>query len=1103
MKKKTILFAVLIAFTVQSVTATNRSKKIRQKSLISYRDISPTIVPDYPHVTFTEWHDLQVNAINRFPMHTSFFAYESENAALQGDRTASTNYLSIEGNWKFKWVANADERPTQFFQRGFDDSSWTDMKVPGIWECNGYGDPEYLNIGFAWRGHFQNNPPEVPVKDNHVGSYRRIITIPANWDRKQVIIHFGSVTSNMYLWVNGMFVGYSEDSKVAAEFDITRFVHTGDNLIAFQTFRWCDGSYDEDQDFWRLSGVARNCFLYCRDKTAHIDDIRVTPDLDANYQNGTLDVKAKVSGIASSNSELTFELFDAAGNSVAKKVLASKTASAKDIATTFSVVNPNKWTAETPYLYTLMACIKQNGGKNTVEAIPVKVGFRKVEIKGSQLLVNGKAIYIKGADRHEMDPDGGYNVSLERMIQDIQLMKRFNINAVRTCHYPDDPRWYDLCDKYGIYLCAEANQESHGFRYSQEARKLTESLFGKQVMERNQHNVCINFNHPSVTFWSLGNETVFSNNFIDAYKWVKSQDQSRPVQYEQAHKTEYTDIYCPMYSSQDACAKYALSNAPEDQKPLIQCEYSHAMGNSSGGFKEYWDNVRKYPKFQGGFIWDFVDQALHGKNAKGQSIYKYGGDYNNYDPSDINFNCNGLINPDRIPNPETYEVGYYYQNIWVSSVDLWQGKIKVFNENFFRDLSNYQLVWNITASGKKVKEGVFDNLDVAPQQTVEYALPYTSQDILNSPNFDEHGEIFLNIEFRLKTAEPLMKAGQTVAHQQLVIQSGFFTSPFHNNLPELESQRQRSTKIKLENKKQSDKISVWNPLFNVEFSKKDGFLTRYEVKGVSMLGEGGTLKPNFWRAVTDNDMGAKLMLKYKVWRNPQMDLVSLTTKNHKRVAADAAISDEGAEITAVYNMPEVSAKLTITYYVLVDGTINVEEKLSADTTKDVPNMLRYGMVLQMPKAMNVSTYYGRGPVENYIDRKTSQNIGIYTQTTDEQFFAYVRPQETGTKSDIRWWKQCTADGTTGLGITASATPFYASAINYEIKDLDEGDVKHQTHCPEVPVSRYTNFYIDMQHAGVGGIDSWSSNAEALPKYRVNYGNKDFNFSLIPLNTLKK
>ena len=1019
--------------------------------------------------TFTEWHDLQVNQVNRFPLHTSFFAYENRDAALKGDRSVSANFLSLNGDWKFAWVPNAGQRPTDFYKPGFDDSAWKTMAVPGIWEMSGYGDPVYVNVGFAWRGHFKNNPPQVPDKDNHVGSYRRVIDIPESWDGRQVIAHFGSVTSNMYLWVNGHYVGYTEDSKVAAEFDITPYLKKGANLIAFQTFRWCDGSYSEDQDFWRLSGVARDCYLYSRNTQAHIDNVKATPDLDAQYRNGSLTVKLKAKG----NAIFQIDLIDPEGKVVSRKVLnshrvkarAGKTVPEINTKLVFNVENPLKWTAETPNLYTLVTTVKK--GEKEIESVPVKVGFRKVEIKNAQLLVNGQPVYIKGANRHEMDPDKGYYVTRDRMIEDLTLMKRLNVNAVRTCHYPDDPMFYDLCDQYGFYVTAEANQESHGFGYedSSEAKK---PIFAKQIMERNQHNVEMQFNHPSVIVWSLGNETVDGPNFTAAFKWVKQTDPSRPIHWERAGHGDNTEIYCPMYYPQDACEKYAAD--PKSNKPLIQCEYAHDMGNSGGGFKEYWDLVRKYPKYQGGYIWDFVDQALHGKDKNGIEIYKYGGDYNNYDPSDNNFNNNGMVSPDRKPNPHAYEQAYYYQNIWAEPIDLQRGKISVHNENFFRDLSNYSLTWHLMENGVERQNGTETNLNVAPQQTVEMTLPYDLSKV------DPKKELFLNVEFRLKDAEPLMSSGQMVAYRQMAI----------NQIPVTAYMHKTSTgdAPKMENKKKSPVVKLTGNDFTVEFDKTTGLLTSYNVGGKQLLGEGGTLRPNFWRAVTDNDMGAGANKTYKVWHEPEMTLSSFTADK------------KTATVTAVYDMPKVSATLTLVYTVRPDGSLAVTQKMDADEGKKVSDMFRFGMVMDMPYSIDQTQYYGRGPVENYSDRKHSQNVGLYKNTADGMFYPYIRPQENGTRSDIRWWKQTDLQGF-GLNIT-SDNLFSASALHYNIADLDDGDEKEQRHSPEVPKSKYTELCIDLVQTGVGGADSWSQHALALPQYRVGYKDRVFTFVLSPV-----
>lgn len=1024
--------------------------------------------PDY-----TEWHDLQTNELNRLPLHSHFFSYENEILALFGDMNRSCNFISLHGDWKFKWVADADNRPVDFYKQDIDDSQWDVMPLPGIWEVNGYGDPEYVNSGFAWRGHFKQKPPSVPVKDNHVGSYRRVINIPKEWDGRQIIAHFGSVTSNIYLYVNGNFVGYAEDSKMAAEFDITKYVHEGDNLISFQTFRWCDGSWCEDQDFWRLSGVARDSYLYARNSKIHVNDILVTPDLNNDYKDGTLNVKVEAVG----EPLVEYKLLDEDEREVYAGAVNLKGQRSGNI--DISLKDVNTWSAEIPYLYTFVATVKDRNG-NIVEVIPQKVGFRKVEIKGSQLLVNGKAVYIKGVNRHEMDPDGGYVVSRERMIQDIKLMKRLNINAVRTCHYMDDPVWYDLCDQYGIYLTAEANMEAHGLGYGKDS-EAKKPQFAKVIMERNQHNVRINYNHPSVIVWSLGNETADSENFQAAYDWIKNFDTERPVQWERgARSGKNTDIFCPMYYSQDACEAYAKDRNFE--RPLIQCEYNHTMGNSSGGLKEYWDLVRKYPKFQGGYIWDFVDQAIHRDKMQPMSIdsnlpyeellkikYTYGGDYNNYDPSDNNFNNNGIVGPDRQLNPHAYEVAYQYQNIWAEAVDLQHGYISVKNEYFFRDLSNYKMTWTLMKDGTPVQRGEVDDLDVAPQQQQQLKLDYS---------LPETGEVMLNIEFSLKDSEPLMDAGQVVAIRQLCVRewnASAFTVAAKG-------------KIKVKDNDKTGRIEITNDSVNVCFDKHTGWLCAYSVNGVKLLADNGIFKPNFWRAVTDNDMGAKLQIKNKVWRNPSLNLLSITVQKHKEGKAKVAV------VKAEYDMPEVKAHLLMTYSIDPSGMMKVTQTMKTTDGVTMPDLLRFGMRMQLDYDMDRSTFYGRGPIESYQDRKVSQNVGLYVQSADEQFYPYIRPQETGTKSDIRWWMQADANGN-GLCLRSDSL-ISVSALHYAIEDLDEGDKKKQRHSYEVAKSKFTELCIDKCQAGLGGKDSWG--AIALPQYRIPYADRSFTFVIIPI-----
>ena len=879
-----------------------------------------------------EWRNPQVNAVNRAPMHTNYFAYENADAAKKGLKESSANYMTLNGAWKFNWVKDADARPMDFWKTTFNDKGWDDMQVPGVWELNGYGDPIYVNVGYAWRNQFKNNPPEVPTENNHVGSYRREIIVPASWKGKDIIAHFGSVTSNMYIWVNGRYVGYSEDSKLEAEFDLTPYLKPGQkNLIAFQVFRWCDGTYLEDQDFFRFSGVGRDCYLYARNKK-RIQDIRVTPDLDTEYKNGSLAVKLDLKG----SGTVDLELVDATGKQVA-------TATAKGSGTvTMNVENPNKWSAETPYLYTLRASMQ---GSN--EVIPVNVGFRKIELKGGQILVNGKAVLFKGADRHELDPDGGYVVSPERMLQDIQIMKQYNLNAVRTCHYPDNNLWYDLCDKYGIYVIAEANVESHGMGYG-EATLAKNPSFKQAHLERNQRNVQRGFNHPSIIFWSLGNEAGDGPNFEACYKWIKAEDPSRACQYEQARQKDHTDIFCPMYYGYEGMEKYGQRT--DATKPLIQCEYAHAMGNSQGGFKEYWDLIRKYPNLQGGFIWDFVDQSCRWKGKDGVMIYAYGGDFNRFDASDNNFCDNGLISPDRVPNPHMYEVGYFYQNIWTTPADLSKGEVNVFNENFFRDLSAYYMEWQVLKDGKIIRTGRVDDLKIAPQETAKITL--------NIGKTCTCKEWLLNVSYKLKNREGLLPAGFTVAKNQLTLND--------YKAPSMDLKNVETTNVAtvvpqiIDN--QYHYLIVKGNNFVAEFNKQNGYLSKYAVDGTEMLKEGAALTPNFWRAPTDNDMGAGLQNKYAAWKNPGLKLISLNSKTE----------NDQIVVNAEYDMKNVSAKLYLTYVINNEGAIKVTQKMTADKNATVSPMFRFGMQMQMPKCFETVEYYGRGPVKTTVTATTAQ-----------------------------------------------------------------------------------------------------------------------------------
>ena len=1009
-----------------------------------------------------EWCNSLVNELNRMPMHTNYFAYENKELAIKNEPTLSENYMSINGKWKFFWVNDADKRPSDFYKQSYDDAGWNLIDVPGNWEFNGYGDPVYVNVGYPWKSQVEVAPPNVPIINNHVGSYRRSLIIPQSWNGKQVIAHFGSVTSNMYLWVNGQYVGYSEDSKLEAEFDITKYLVKGNNLIAFQVFRWSDGTYLEDQDFLRLSGVARDCYLYARQQQK-IEDIRITPDLTNNYQDGKLQISTTLSKSAGANT-VRFELM------YKDKLIASADQKGSGI-TTISVAKPQKWTSETPNLYTLFATLKDVSGK-TLEVIPQKVGFRKVEIKKSQLLVNGKPILIKGVNRHEMDPNSGYVILRERMLQDIKIMKELNINAVRTCHYPDDNLWYDLCDEYGLYLVAESNLESHGMGYAKNTLAKNKD-FALAHMQRNQRNVQRNWNHPSVIIWSLGNEAGMGQNFDSCYDWIKKEDTSRPVQYERAGKGKSTDIFCPMYLDYDDCEKYAKSNP---DKPLIQCEYAHAMGNSEGGFKNYWDQIRKYPTFQGGFIWDFVDQSPHHLTKAGIDIYGYAGDFNKYDSKiDQNFCDNGLLNPDRGYNPHAYEVKYFHQNIWATPVDTKIGEIQIYNENFFKNTDNLYMVWTILSDGKVIKSGVVDKIKIEPQQKINLNLGY------NIPIQYSKSELLLNVSFHLKNEEALLPAGWEVATNQLQISSYQFDSIKNESSRQDSINVDNALKINSENQKC---IVIKGDNFQLDFNKKTGCLEKYQVGNMDFITEGGCLRPNFWRAPTDNDMGAGLQVSYKAWRNPEINLVDINTK----------VKSGKVEVIANYEMKQLSAVLSLKYLIDNKGEVVVTQKLSTNKDAKQPNMFRFGMQLQMPESFDRIQFYGRGPQENYIDRNNSTFLGIYNQTVNEQYYQYIRPQESGTKTDVRWWHQTDKSGC-GLNFVSNA-PFSVSALNYSVESLSDGDTKDQRHSPEVPKVHLTNICIDKAQMGLGCVNSWG--AKPLDDYQVKYGDYEFTFKFAPM-----
>jgi len=991
--------------------------------------------------TFTEWKDPLVNQINREPMKAAFAAFPGD--VVLDENGQNPDILSLNGPWNFHFVRNQNERPTDFYKKEFDDSAWKKLKVPGNWELNGYGEPIYVNMQYTWDAQMKPNPPVVPEKENFVGSYRRKIQLPADWDQKDVFIQFGAVNSCFYLWVNGKFVGYSEDSKLPASFNITQYLQKGENLIAFQVFRWCDGSYLECQDFWRLSGVSRDVLLIARERS-RVEDFTLTAGLDQNYTHGlfALDIQ-----------------FRNADGFLAEVILNRENFSWQTATTVqdqharfeTTVEQAAQWSAEIPDLYQLTIHLKNKSGK-IIETISQSFGFRTVEIKNGQLLVNGKAILIKGVNRHEVDPDGGYVISRERMIEDIKVLKMHNFNAVRTSHYPNANEFHALCDQYGLYVVGEANVEAHGYE-----NVATFADWEQAHHERIIRMVERDKNKTSIIIWSMGNESGDGKTFENAYLRIKKMDKSRPVQYERPGEKYYSDIYVPFYVGYESLENYGKD--PSKTKPLIQCEFAHAMGNSMGGFREYWELYRKYDRLQGGFIWDFADQALR-DYRNGKMIYAYGGDFGQNLVSSNNFNCNGLVSPDRRPNPHMDEVAFVQQSIHTELTDPQKGAITLFNEYFFKDLSNYELVWNLSEEGQIIQTGTLTRIRALAREKTSMMLPYKLP--------ESQKELTLELFYRTKNAIGLIPAGHIEARQQFVIQLYTFTEFKLKAGAIMDEQKQE--------------LVVKSGVKTVVFNKNTGFIRSISVNGENYLENGYEITPNFWRAPTDNDFGAGLQNKLRDWAKPELKLTAFEIKSEQNMV----------KVQTSHLMEKMKAKLEITYLINGDGEISIHSRLiplTADLSA-VPMLMRFGMQMVLSQKFSEVNYYGRGPVENYIDRNHSAFIGLYHQKVDEQFYPYIRPQETGNKTDLRWFSVLHQGGKKGLRISA-AHSFSGSALHYLPEDLDDGLAKDQRHPAELTERPFTVVQIDLKQMGLGCIDSWG--AIARPEYNLPFGPYEFEF----------
>ena len=1021
------------------------------------------------------WLNPNITRVNTEKPRASFFAYETTDKALKNDKSASDRFLSLEGKWRFRFDLNHNEAPLLFYAVNFDDSKWKDFPVPGLFEIEGYGDKIYKNVGYSWNTQFESNPPYVEERNNYTGSYRKTVAIPASWKGMDIYLHVGSATSNLQVWVNGKEVGYSEDSKMEAEFNLTKYLTPGkENLIAMQVMRWCDGSYLEDQDFWRFTGIAREVYLYARPK-AHIQDIFIHQDLVNDYQDGQLSVD--ITAPAAKGCIVEATLTDPKNGSVC----GSATATIGSTLSTFNLTVPNAqaWSAELPNLYTLAIVLKDKKG-NLIEATTQRVGFRNIKIEGGQLLVNGQPILIKGADRHELDPDGGYVVSVERMIEDIKIMKQLNMNGVRTCHYSDDPRWYDLCDEYGLYVVAETNVETHGMGYG--AQTLAKNpIFEKAHVERNQHNVQVQKNHPSIIFWSLGNESGYGPNFEKAYDAVKAIDTSRPVQYEQAGQNGKTDIFCPMYYGYGNCEKYAQGDNP---RPLIQCEYAHAMGNSMGGFNEYWRIIRKYPKYQGGFIWDFVDQGMRSKSrVTGKEIMAYGGDFGRYPASDHNFNCNGVIAADRSLHPHAYEVQYYYQDIWITVPEgktLLDGELEFYNEYFFRNIDDVEIVGTLKAyDGTTFNETTTSSgipLQMGPQERARIQIPEYMMEILKTVA-STYKWAALDLQCRLTRDRGLLKQGEVIARTQFELKP--YTFP---TVAERTSVQEGAATEAV----QKDEAKAWLTLSangtSVTWNKWTGNIDYFDVNGKAVLEDRKSVEPSFWRAPTDNDYGAGMQNSFAAWRNPRWNKTAMDCTQ---------LDNKSQQVVVKYHCDAVDADLIMTYTLTPKGELIVSESLKAGDHQGW-QMYAMGMTWRLNKAYDTVRYIGRGPVENYCDRKDNAFIGIYGGEVSKQYWdGYVRPQESGNHCDIIWWRM-EAEDAPDIYFEACG-PMEVSALPYEISDLDDGPNKgaHQSHSGDLIARDYTVVQLRAFQMGLGCVTSWG--AWPLDKYIPKYQDHTFTY----------
>jgi beta-galactosidase len=1029
--------------------------------------------------SINDWENPALTGINNEPPHATFIPYDKESASLKNDWSTSSYYQSLNGMWKFNWSENPASRPIDFHKDDFDISAWKDIQVPSTIEIQGYGYPIYVNSSYEFEHLMKPDPPHVPSVYNPVGSYRMSFIIPENWKGKEIFLHFGAVKSFMYVYLNGQRIGMGKDAKTPVEFNITKYLHGGNNMLGVEVFRWSDGTYLECQDMWRMSGINRDVYLFATPKI-RVRDFFANATLFSNYTHGILKLTAIITNSYPSRDtkspslnpspvgegrkgwgKLDISLFSSKTSSIPvfrESVDFSIPVSGED--TLFYekfLPYPKKWSAELPNLYYLVLSLRDENG-DTIESVSCQVGFRTTEIKDGQFLVNGVPILLKGVNRHEHDPVYGHVISREMMMKDIKLMKEANINTVRTCHYPDSPAWYDLCDEYGLYVIDEANIESHGMGYDPDKTLGNNPAWKAAHLDRTIRMVERDKNHPCVIIWSLGNEAGNGCNFVATYDWIKNRDHSRPVQYERAETGYNTDINCPMYWTTWDLKWYGYTR---QLRPLIMCEYAHAMGNSTGNLRDDWDIIEKYPQLQGGCIWDWVDQGLLKKNEKGVAFWAFGGDFGPSDvPSDGNFCCNGLVSPDRVPHPGYYEVKKVYQYVSFTPKDLEKPSIEMKNKYDFYDLSNTNLSWDLAADGKVISTGNMPSFTLKPKETLTLEIP------LQMPQIIPGTEYFLNVYLKTTSPVNLLETGHILASEQ-------FRLPFYK---EPETLIDRSATGLVLNEKENE-VKIKGKDFTILFDRYTGRIKSYILDNTEFIQSG--FIPNFRRAPTDNDVGNGMAKRCKPWFDASDKYLVEKTEITKS-------GDREIIIDVTYLFPELMAREFVSYRIFSSGDIVVKLNLRC-SGKETPEIPRVGLNLQLASVFSNLQWYGRGPWENYQDRKSSAFIGFYESTVDDQFVQYVRPQENGYKTDVRWMA---LTGKNNKGLFIQGDPqFCFSALPYTFDDM-KGFTHGGKHPADMEKQNFTDLNIDYSQMGVGGDDSWG--AKPHPEYRLT--EKEYNFS---------